>query len=851
MKFSVASDIARHEALFQTIATALQHDRRVVLTGAQGSGKTAVARAYARQFGHCYGSICWINMATEETLLADLLDALHLSSLSANTPQGLSPLLQTLQHDLFSQEDALIILDNFPDRSTLPDLDTLPASIVASPPQRAAGSLIMITRASDRPPTIPCVELSRLDEREGALLVLRGTGLLPEHAELNQAEEEQQQTALELARELRRLPFALALATGYLRATQSDLRAYLDAFHEYAPRTSLSKHPGDYDLETIVVACELVLTHLARRQPEILEPLRICALLLPEAIPAFLFPQKNQDLPGEDSAEPVEQDRPEHAAIQTLLAYGLLAADEWSSTLSMHPLLQNAVRQFFALDTSPQHITQALHLFYCLLPRLATESPSSCLRVARQIHHLAQLSEQYSLASIEDARTEMMEDVFNWAASLFWQLQLLPQAEFLLSKVLSLQEQRVHGTDQMLATTIGNLALLNGLLKRYPRAESLAQRAVESKVKALGINHPDVLLALDYLGRIYAEQGKQQQAKLCYERAISIGDQVQLRHHPVSCLVRYHLALLFIDMEQFNEAASLLRRACFSLERLSSSEYESLLMEAHVSLANVSSHLQNWEEAATCYHKALPLCEHLLGEEHAVTLEHLEQAALVFLQQKNVAEAEHILLRVLAVRERTPGIAQTALASCFNGLALVAFTQERLSESTALLERAQHLLADQPECSVHAAVLDTLATLEGAQQRYEQAIAVSKRALKARQRLKQKLFPRVENLNTIATFYRALGQTSQAELFLAQALASYQQEYRPEDLALDPVLTQLAEIEIERSQVSKARMYLERVRAIRGLAWGGGDPRTKEVVKRLADLAQASSAFSLDMRTHS
>lgn len=70
-------------------------------------------------------SFCWINMATEETLLADLLDALHLSSLSANTPQGLSTLLQTLQHDLFSQEGALIILDNFPDRSTLPGLNTL------------------------------------------------------------------------------------------------------------------------------------------------------------------------------------------------------------------------------------------------------------------------------------------------------------------------------------------------------------------------------------------------------------------------------------------------------------------------------------------------------------------------------------------------------------------------------------------------------------------------------------------------------------------------------------------------------------------------------------------------------
>jgi tetratricopeptide (TPR) repeat protein len=729
----------------------------------------------------------------------------------------------------------------------LPDPDTLPASLFASlTPQQVTGSLVVITQESASFPTLPHVQLTSLDARASALLILRGAGLLAEYAELDEAGEEQSRAALELARELQGQPLALALAGGYIRATDGDLQTYLALFRDHITRTHPVASSGEDDQEVIAVACELLLTHLVQKQPELLAPLQLCALLQPEALPALLL---RDGLLSKGSAEPGEEYRQVQEAIPTLLTYGLLTADEQFVTLSMHPLLQDVVRQFFSLDTSQQHIMLAFRQFQRLIPLLATETPASRLRLARQIHHLAQLSEHRLLALVGTAESGKIIEVFDWAASLFWQFQLIKQAEFLLSKVLILQERGGSASDQAIATTLGNLALLNGLLKQYPEAEHLSQRAVESKVKALGMNHPDVLLALDYLGRIYAEQGKQQQARLCYEQAIAIGDQVQLRRHPASCLVRYHLALLLIDQERLNEAASLLRRVCFVLERLSG-EYETLLMEASFSLAEISSRLQNPEEAATCYRKALPLCEHLLGEEHLTTLDHLEQAALIFLQQGHVAEAESLLRRVLAVREQTPGSEPAALASCLNNLARVVLERHQLFEAATLLERAYQIIAAPPASSVLASILDTLAALEAAQQHYEQAIDFSRRALEVRHRLKQNLTHLVENLNTIATFYLALGKASEAEMILSQALTLYQQAHRPEDLALHPVLTNLAAIEIEQQQAAKARMYLERARAISVLAWGGGDPRTKEIVQKLADLAQFVPAFAPDTQIY-
>ncbi|HLI72069.1 MAG TPA: ATP-binding protein, partial [Ktedonobacteraceae bacterium] len=261
---SLIPDFVGHENLLQTIDTALQHHRRVVITGAQGMGKTTVAQAYAQQFGRRYRSVFWINAATEETLLADLLAMLPPSALPVYTSQRLFSLLQALQQDLFTQQDALIILENFPERKTLPDLAMLPTSLVAAfTPRQMASSVIVITQAADLPTALPCVKLTPLDAQEGALLVLRRSGLLAEHAELDQVAEEQRRAALELARELQGLPVALALAAGYLRATNSGIGAYLAAFREYATRTHLPASPGGDDLEAIVVACELLLTHLA------------------------------------------------------------------------------------------------------------------------------------------------------------------------------------------------------------------------------------------------------------------------------------------------------------------------------------------------------------------------------------------------------------------------------------------------------------------------------------------------------------------------------------------------------------------------------------------------------------
>lgn len=809
--FSEASLFVGREPFLQMLHTTLQGNRRVVLAGQSGVGKTAVAREYVQRFSQQYQCVCWMNMATDETLLADLLAALQSLSLPINMNQGIAGLFRDLRHYLSMQQDFLLILDNPPRPSLLPDEPGQP---------QMGGHLLLITPALTTPPEVPCLELPGLSMQEGALLVLRRAGLLAAHATLDQVDEEQRLAALELARELHGWPLSYHLAGGYLRETGWSVREYLFAFRDCPGRLYLPVSAGDEDLSELAVACELRLAHLEGLHSAVLEELQVRALLLSEAQPGGLFPRGGESLSDAVPSEPVPT--------SDLLSIGYEAA-----TLDMHPLLQACVRQFFVLEHPQRQLEQALRCIQRSLPALVGEPLSTRIRVAGHIRHLAQLSEEQPLLLAEAA------EVFNWAASLLWEQGLIGTAETLLSRALAIWEQSLGSTHPGVATVLVNLATLNGLLKNYAEAEALSHRAIASKSAALGVNHPDVLFALTHLGHVYAEQGKQLEARLCYEKAISTAERVGLRHHPIYTTVRYDLALLFIQQEQFAPAEDLLRRVCLVWSQNPGSQ-DPATMAARFSLAETSARLKKWERAETSYRQALPVCEQLLGEEHPVTLSHLERAALVFLHLGNSAEATLNLRRVLAVRERTLGLQHPEVARCLNGLARVALEQGQIPEALALLERAQRIYASQAELDKFALtdLLDTLAAAEAAQGHLEQALMVAQRALDLRRTLLGKEHVGlVENLHTLATFHIDLEQLQSAESLLLQALSLYQNAEKPEDLVLDPTLNLLAELEIKRQHVAQARMYLERSRAVREVSLGHSDPRTQVQEQRLAELS--------------
>ena len=67
---------------------------------------------------------------------------------------------------------------------------------------------------------------------------------------------------------------------------------------------------------------------------------------------------------------------------------------------------------------------------------------------------------------------------------------------------------------------------------RYADAETLYERALAIREKALGSEHPDVAQALNNLAVLYDAQGRYVDAEPLYKRGLAIREKVLGREHP-------------------------------------------------------------------------------------------------------------------------------------------------------------------------------------------------------------------------------------------------------------------------------------------------------------------------------
>jgi tetratricopeptide (TPR) repeat protein len=364
------------------------------------------------------------------------------------------------------------------------------------------------------------LELGELDGQDSAILLAREAGLLSSQETLEQIEESQRQTVLELTRELHGVPIAIALAGRYLRMTGSTVQSYLSAFRDALTPTHLPIEQYGSAIEDLAIVCEKTFSYIQKTNLVAFERLQMSVFLLPEAIPTLLFsPQAEQDV-TDSTAERVDL----YSGI--LVDAGLLTTEQ--PFLRMHSLVQQTIRQSLSEEQQQRYIQQILRFFYQKLPVLQAEPLPIRLCVADHVRHLASLSESESAFSDPLIDSNEAGVIFAWASLVLLEVQLVDVAEPLLRRAVKICSHTLGEASPLVATFLIHLATMNLWLKNYEDAERFAHRAITSKTDALGIAHPDVLLALRQLGQIYAEQGKVQQARQCYEKAVAIEKSVKL-----------------------------------------------------------------------------------------------------------------------------------------------------------------------------------------------------------------------------------------------------------------------------------------------------------------------------------
>jgi tetratricopeptide (TPR) repeat protein len=243
------------------------------------------------------------------------------------------------------------------------------------------------------------------------------------------------------------------------------------------------------------------------------------------------------------------------------------------------------------------------------------------------------------------------------------------------------------------ADLLSNLANVHYSAGSYDEAQTLHERALAIRERALGPQHPRVASSLNNLASLHAVTGSYDQAKVLFERALTIWQETLGPEHPHVATTFSNLAGVHFSTGSYEKARTLNERALAIREKALRPDHPDIAASLN-NLASVHHATGSWQEAKTLHERGLAIKERALGPEHPDVAMGLDNLARVHFSTGGYEDAKMLHQRALALREKALGPAHPHLAETLVGLGRVALAQRRASEAVSLARRAVGLRED-------------------------------------------------------------------------------------------------------------------------------------------------------------
>jgi tetratricopeptide (TPR) repeat protein len=595
----------------------------VALHGLGGIGKTQLAVEYAWRHLGGYEAVLWVRADSPEALEANLAGLAGLLGLPAASAKEQHVQTEAVLVWLKGNERWLLIADNA-------DTDQAAKAVRDRLAPHLGGHVLVTSRLGHWPVNMAHLSLDLLAPNDAARYLQDRVA-----SEGHQAGDDT--AARRLAEELGHLPLALEQAASFILETRWSFAQYQGQLRS-ARRELLSEHregatryPASV-AETWKVTLER-LSLLARAA------LRLAAWLAPDAIPRGFFRADLRIL-----SEALGQ---EDVALSALaIEKALVELDRFSlirltpETASVHRLLQAVEQDALGKEERTRWLEWAVRLFNAFAP-----------------------------GSPYDART--------WGV---W-IPLSPHAEMLI------EHTKRYGVEGLPSAAMGNqfgeFLCARG---RYAKADSLCQRVLALREKALGPEHPDVAESLNNLAVLYHAQGQYAKAEPLLERALAIWENALGPEHPDVTRSLNNLAQLLQATNRLAEAEPLMRRALAIDEQSHGPAHPDIARDLN-NLAALLQATNRLAEAESLYRRALQIDEQGYGPAHPDVAIRLNNLALLLKSTDRFAEAEPLMRRALAIDEQSYGPAHPEVATNLNNLAQLLQATDRFAEAELLSRR--------------------------------------------------------------------------------------------------------------------------------------------------------------------
>jgi tetratricopeptide (TPR) repeat protein len=703
------------EQLLAHLRNDLIKKHKQALSGLGGVGKTQIAIEYAYRHKHDYTAVLWTFADTEQSIRGGFAQIASYLNLPEKDATEQAKVTEAVRRWLDENPGWLLVFDNADDPTVIKDFL----------PQPGQGHFLVTTRAhqfqkigifSPRE-----VDVLTQDEARQFLLVRTGKDSALKSAEAD-----------ELAKELGYLPLALEQAAAYIVENGTNFASYLAGFKKQ--RQWLLNQQGsvvgnDEKAQqkcTVATTWAVNFTEIEKSTPASADLLRISAFLAPDAIPFELFEKGAHQLPQGLAArltatanDPLALDE----LLSPLMRYSLIRRDQEKRTYSIHPLVQEIVRE--GLPQSDQLIW-AVHttkIVSSVFPDPSFENRPFCDRLLPHALACGRLIERFSL------EFEQAALLLNQAGYYLQERAEYQHAERFLQQALNIRLKIAGPKHPSIVVSLNNLAAVMQMEAKYPEAESLFLQSLEISESISGPKHPHTAVILNNLAGLMQAQGKYQQTEPLLLRSLEIREEAFGADHPSTAVGLCNLAYLYYLQGQYDEAEPLFRRA-LTIQEMTGPEHPDIAFILN-NLALLLSAKEQFQEAEQLHKRAMTVLEKALGVGHPDIAVNRDNLGRQYHREGRFSEAEALLREALHIREAALGPNHPATATSLNNLAELCLSQNNTVEAESLLKRALAIREKYlgPEHSETATTLHNLAGVYRAENRLQEAESLYRRAL--------------------------------------------------------------------------------------------------------------------------
>ena len=607
--------------------------RRTVLVGMRGCGKTQLAASLAKQCGDAnWDLVAWINAVSRESIQSDLVELAKKLEINTSDQPTQDQVIRSFLSRMKSAKpaDRLIIFDNVEDINHLRGL--IPSG---------DGVRVVVTTTNDKGWNYQgwdAIRIGVFDHEKSINYLLTVT------------KSDDHDTAGVLAKRLGDLPLAIAQAAETARNKDLSLARYLKRLESRGEELVIRPISGDEYTDDVAMVLWMAAEdavdsmkngtkEMARRQ------LGALALLAESGVPTrWLDPtieqQDDWELQGTNPAE----DEDAHDALTELIHRSIVQQSTDGSTIMLHRLQAQVLRESWTEDeriqayewavysisnivqTKPQpsDVHARFELSINLISQLhaiSKQKHSHPLLANSTVHYclLYALKNAYNLGlshigvKLVDAAAIALESMLDDSRTTIALLQhlamvFLEEGSFinalpLLETALSYSDAHFGPNDRLTLTCRHNLAFANFSTRRFDRAIELYEALLRDRKQLLGHNHEDTIATRLTLAYSYQHIGRIQEAITEYESILADIESTS-NNSAHTLTVQHNLAGAYEQSGRFTEAINLFEELITESDRLLGST-DPKTIASRSNLAGVYLSKQDFDKAISLFEQVL------------------------------------------------------------------------------------------------------------------------------------------------------------------------------------------------------------------------------------------------------